>query len=187
MQCYRFYKKPTNLEEMPERISLSDKYPLYALTANKKLAKQFKKERNMDMFIVQKSDIDKETYSVFANQNRSTVLEPCKLITCIDKYKKTQRMEDVELVLTYAERQVVEEGQLFIFEENWWRMYYANSPFIFKEEYVRALAKIDFIDFYKLYNSDVYLDQYDDYSVPNYYIDELAYFLSIYGDLMHFE
>ena len=49
------------------------------------------------------------------------------------------------------------------------------------------VAKIDFIDFYKLYNSDVYLDQYDDYSVPNYYIDELAYFLSIYGDLMHFE
>lgn len=186
MRCYRFYKKPTlSKEETPERVSLSDKYPLYGLTCKKKIAKRFMEERDMDKFIIRKSNVDRETYSELANRNRSAVLEEFDLLTCVNKYKQNQSMEKVNLILTYGEIQTIDEPQLYILDESWWNTYYMNSPFIFKEEYVKALQKIDFIDFYKLFSTDPNLyGVYDDYSVPNYYVDELSFFLAIYGELM---
>ena len=40
LKVWRFYKKPTTVNEIPETISEEEKFPLYAITNNKKLAKK---------------------------------------------------------------------------------------------------------------------------------------------------
>jgi hypothetical protein len=85
MKLYKFFKIPEKNER--DDTDIEDKYVLYAITNNKKLAKRFKKERNMNKFIIKvHEDITKEEYSEICNSsnNRSAVLELHDLLTVLD-------------------------------------------------------------------------------------------------------
>ena len=70
MRVWRFYKKPTKVNEIPETISEEEKFPLYAITNDKKLAKEFMKTRDMSIFTVKKdTEVGKSEYAEIVSKN----------------------------------------------------------------------------------------------------------------------
>lgn len=191
MQVWRFYKKPeVDLESIPDSVSITDKYPLYAVTCEKKLAKRFMMERDMDKFIVRTDDdAEKEEYSQFANMNRSTVLDIYKLETS----NKDNEVITVDVLMTFNEYQYVKETMCVpLFDENWW--YTMPNPNLFNKSIKKSLRKLGYIQAFKLYNSgtneygatrtDFLLDEEDDdFSAPPWMVDELSYFINIFSTL----
>lgn len=187
MKTWRFYKIPQDeiLEECQmTKMSLHDTYRLYALTNKKDLAKKFMEQRDMSRFIV-KSDHafeELEDYSTYANRHRSTVLEEYTLKTKSDNGKRKK----IDLVVTYMERQEIEEPNIFFFTEEFWNEIFVPTR-IFKSGYQKAL------EFYtalaKMYAPDLCIrygipDDLDDYAVPGYSYDEVNVFLRVFGDTL---
>lgn len=191
MKVWRFYKKPeTDIDKIPDSVSIIDKYPLYAITCEKKLAKRFMKERNMDKFILRTdNDAEKEEYSYFANSHRSTVLELHKL----DTVDVNDKVISVEVLMTMNEYQYVEETMnVPLFDESWW--YPMPMPNIFNKDIRKALRKLGYTQAYKLYLGtaeygkkplipELINEEDDDYSAPPWMVDQLSYFISIFSDL----
>lgn len=204
MRCYRFYKVPTEEEAhyIDTRTNgephIEDKYVLYATTNSKKIAKEFRNMRNMKRFYeVCSDDITKEEYKVFANRNRSTVLEEHDLLTVKNKYEKNQEIIRIPMIITMAEYQFiydVTDDTGAIFDENEWyapAMSVAN-PVFFDNKCRRALDFLGYSQQYYLYRAQYYDDRnvYSetgddiDYNMPLYTIDEFEIFLAEYGDLI---
>ena len=198
MQCYRFYKIPDKkrkgeLEQYNE-YNLEDVYPLYAITNDKSLAEKFMSQRNMDRFLLFKTKMKRKDYAIYANRRRNTVLKEASLITAINKGTKKEKMINVKVVMT-ADEEIMITDDPFIpciaNDESFWS--YIGSIIcntsIFKKKYKKALEYIFWKDHYKLYvqyfiqNLDID-DEADDYSVPNYYIDELGLFVDTFGKLL---
>lgn len=188
MKVWRFYKKPeTDSSEIPPNVSITDKYPLYAITCDKKLAKRFIRERNQDKFILRMDDdVDKSDYAEFANMNRSTVLD----IYIIDTNDEKGKAVSVEVLMTMNEYQYVEETMSFpLFDETWW--YDMPTPILFNKSICKALRVLGYTQAYKLYVSTMpganllldLDDEDDDYSAPPWMLDELSYFINIFSDL----
>jgi hypothetical protein len=186
MQLWRFFKKPSiDADDVPTVLTITDRYPLYAITCDKKLAKRFQRERNSDKFIIKKTKVDKAEYAEYAMRNRSCVLCIQKLTTVKNKNTKDQEILDVEVLLTTAEYQICKEPMILIGDDSWWTntAYEVPNPYIFNTEVTKALRYFDYIMLYKLFvESAEMMEQDDDYSVPQWYIDELAYFVDIYQD-----
>ena len=198
MQCYRFYKIPDKKRkgelEQYDEYNLEDVYPLYAITNDKSLAEKFMSQRNMDRFLLFKTKMKRKDYAIYANRRRNTVLKEASLITAINKGTKKEKMINVKVVMT-ADEEIMITDDPFIpciaNDESFWS--YIGSIIcntsIFKKKYKKALEYIFWKDHYKLYvqyfiqNLDID-DEADDYSVPNYYIDELGLFVDTFGKLL---
>lgn len=191
MQCYRFYKIPkddSHSKEYYEKYRL-DQYPIYALTNDKKLAEKFIKQRNMDRFICCKSKMDKEEYSILANRYRSTVLKEEELFTVVDKYTKEAEKMDIKVVMTYDEYISVCDDPVipcFMNDVAFWALpgTVAAHISIFKKKFQKALDYVFWRDNYKLMAQYGIINLDDDYSAPDYYVDELELFVDTYGELL---
>ena len=118
MKVWRFYKKPTKVNEIPETISEEEKFPLYAITNDKKLAKEFMKTRDMSIFTVKKdTEVGKSEYAEIVSKNRSALLVVNNLITSKDKYTNKQEVYEVPVVMTTFEKITVNEPVLTIDDE----------------------------------------------------------------------
>ena len=187
MKSWRFYKVP-NDEVLKDcqmnKMSLRDTYRLYALTNKKELAKKFMEQRDMSRFIV-KSDHafdELEAYSTYANRHRSTVLEEYDLTTRSEENKQKK----ISLVITYGERQEIEEPNVFLFTEEFWNDIFVPT-ILFKPEYQKALELYTALA--KMYAPDLCIrygipEELDDYAVPGYTYDEVNLFLRVYGDTL---
>lgn len=190
MYIWRFFKKPQiDRDELPERIAIDDLYPLYAFTVEKSLAKRFMKERDMNKFIVRKSKVTKEEYSEYGMRYRSQLLILMKLQTFMNKYTDEEREDNVEVLLTQSEYQFSVELFNSIADENWWINNQYCCPLIFNQDIIDALKEIDFVLSYKIFSIDsnsaervANFCDIDDYSGPDWEIDQLAYFISLFGD-----
>lgn len=182
MNIWRFYKKPdTKREDIPTNIAISDLYPLYAVTCKKDYAERFKEERNMDLFIVRKSKIEKGDYSEFANMNRSSVLDIHTLYTVENKYTKSHKVIDVDMLITEAEyRMTGDDAIINLTDESWWVNNTAN-PVLFNKKIRRALSYLDYEISFKLFC--MAFDDDVDYSAPDWTMDSLAMFVNMYGEL----
>lgn len=189
MKVWRFYKIPS--EELIEEshisnYSLRDTYPLYAITNKKKLAKRFMEERDMSKFIVNAdhSFEELEQYSTYANRHRSCVLEEYNLSSTD---RKTGKVSKVNLVITYNERQQIEEPDTFFFSEEFWNDIFTPTK-IFKDKYLEALRNFTLLQ--KLYAPDLSLyyglsSEDDDYDAPDgFSYDEISLFVNLYGDTL---
>lgn len=82
-------------------MELKDRYPLYAITTDKKLAKRFIKERNMKQFIytVIKKDSDSDT-AEYMRGHQGCKLNTYDLETFVDKFTKRQDSRFVNILAT---------------------------------------------------------------------------------------
>lgn len=185
MKVWKFFKIPEDVKN--DQFPLEEKYPLYAYTPDKRLAKQFKRERNMKVFIESKVHMELEEFQEFVAHNRSCMLQERKFLTVVNKYTKQQREIYVTMVTTMIEGTVVEDQPLAIQDETFWNSLIPfGHPKMFNDELRKLLESIDYGLNYKIFNSDPELDpEYDDYNAPNWYIDELARLLSQYQSLFY--
>lgn len=104
MKIHTFYKKPTNEDIMDNATPLDVKYPLYAITPSKKIAKLFKNTRDMNQFIYSVIDCEPdEGYDEYFIAHRGQLLQKSWLEGIRDKNKDTQEPYWVEVLLTENE------------------------------------------------------------------------------------
>lgn len=175
MKIWKFYKKPANNDDTTQR-SLSDKYPLYALTNDKKKMKKFLELRDEDKFIILTDNIDSEDYTLLANTHRSTVLDFYRLTTV-----KKNKIIKIDLVMTSLEYNETVESGISLLDAfvNWTSI---DTPKIVKTKYFNILNDIGYVDIYDMYN-DRELDM-GSYSTPYIRFDELNIFLHLYEEMI---
>lgn len=203
MTIWRFYIKPS-------KLSSNREYELYAITNKKKLAKAFMNTRRMDLFVIKKSEEDKDAWIEFANENRGAVLDFYKLQTSViedDNYV----LKNTKVPITFFEYQNVDSDQIeseAMTPEFWDQM----PPYIiFNEKILDALRNLEYVESQRFFlgfygnpinfnrlisyindNSDKQhdeddfqvLDEDDDYACPDIVIDELSQFINIYRYLL---
>ena len=178
MKVWKFYL-------IPEKDNQNKRYDLYAITNNKKYAKRFKEERNMDMFIERCTDEDKSDYIKFINDNRHCALIIKELMTR-DVYKNGYiGTKKVEVLLTIYEHENCDTENIVIdtMEDGMWN---SAIPYrVYKKKLLNSLRLLDYVSNYKLYSLDfnnmVIDPEDDDYSAPDIYIDELGLFIRYFG------
>lgn len=174
MKIWRFYI-------LPENNNIKKSYDLYALTNDKEKAKMFMKTRNMDKFLVKCTKEDSETYANFANENYDHILDFHDMSTKQElgngfygRKKVTVLCTNYEYMCSTDEYQV--DGCFA--NEGYWR---ASVPSkIFNNKIRESLKTIQYTDTRKIYLGEVDEDDDDDFSAPEYYIDELATFTSTF-------
>lgn len=186
MRLYKFWKKP-------ESELLDSKYSeLYAYTTNKKHAIKFRKERNMNLFYELSEEITKEDYTEITSVMAGKRLDEFSYLT-YDMINK--KFIHVYVLSTLNEHEtvqdMVENGNIMN------DIQYVN-PFLFKKKYRKVLEKLHYIQGFKIKNpnfcialrqmveqSDINDDmsELDDYSVPQFDVDELMLFCKVYGYL----
>ena len=95
-----------------------------------------------------------------------------------------------KILMTYHERQMLEDIGSYIEDESYWKS--QPFPLIFKNKYLYALDKLQFVTFYKLLNietlSFTLLERIsnddNDYNGPSLIFDEAAKFVSIISDTL---
>lgn len=178
MKVWRFYLKPD--EKIGKR-----KYDLYATTGNKKHAKKFMKERNMDKFIVRCSDEDREDFIKFVNDNRSILLDYHTYDTRTLDEKNKYRAIEVEILSTDYESQCCDSDVVMtdILSDGDWEI--APPYNIFKNKIIDSLRTLEYVNSYKIYRmnyNDTVIDpDDDDYEAPNLWVDEFGIFLRTFG------
>ena len=177
MKVWRFYLRRENSES-------KNKYELYAVTNNKKYAKKFMSERNMKLFQVKCSDIPKEEFLKFGNENRGCLLDYKEFITKKINSKNEYTHTTVKVLTTEYEWQSCDSDIVLndiLIDTDWT----AAVPYkIYKDKIIKSLRVLEYVSSYKLYSYDSSLidPEDDDYSAPDMWVDELGTFLRIYGE-----
>ena len=182
MHVWEFYKKPDNEENDKKNLDIEQRYTLYALTNKKEYADRFKEDRDMSKFLIQHhKHISREEYKELCNSERGSVLELHNFKTVPDGKHTTKSIEYREVLVTYFERQLLDEPQLLMCSEEFW--YRMPFPLIFKDKYVEILNKFQYITLFKLFKENlppIYLHMFekcgfleDDYSGPDFETDDV--------------
>lgn len=201
MRCYRFYRIPTEeerdyIEKHNDIVHVEDKYVLYAITNDKNIAKEFRNTRNMKRLYECSSKVSKEEYRIFANRNRSTVLDYYELITVVHKYEKKQKTVKVNILMTMAEYQfvmdAVEDTDIIFGEADFCSPYMrVANPAFFNRKILRMMDYLAYKQLYYMYRSGTYNDEIDydggddpDYDLPIMTIDEVEVFLTQFSEFL---
>lgn len=72
VKLYRFYR---NGKDEKSDMSVYEKYPLYAVTSDKEIAKKFEKSRRKDYFIKKVSKVSKDEGIAYLNSHRKSMLD----------------------------------------------------------------------------------------------------------------
>lgn len=186
MKFWRFYQKPKKKEleaKKSKGCSIEEMYPLYAYTNKKKVALAFIQERAMSKFLVGVSDdIELSEYIEFVNNNRGEEISFYEVPTAIHKFTNEQKIIDVQLALTFNEKQLLDNIECELSDQMYW--YGMPCPDIFTKKYQKLLDKLDYNIQYKLMTDYHPMDDDEaDYSAPDIDYDTLACFLHEYGHL----
>lgn len=151
MKVYVFYANQSDIRPGSDR---SDTKEIYALTNNKKLYKNFKQTRNMNLFELREFDFDRDKYMKFANHYRECVMEWCAFKSKKkDPYPKDMNdsfgkcVEEYRFAVTYLETQSVGEACNTFFEHA--EMDIPN-PLFFNKKVKRVLKRIGMDYIFKL-------------------------------------
>lgn len=178
MTIWMFYLREADAFRRGDARNGTNDYILYGLTNQKSLAKKFKETRNMKKFKEIKKDIDREEYELLASEERDSVLEERSLTTS----DKLFRPKEVYLTMPFLESMAIDDdcndsGLLRTIDTM------IFSPLIFKDNIRKILMELGYYEYYE------FLTQKD---LPRYtrrheyptYIDELQYFVEVYGHLL---
>lgn len=183
MKIHRFYKK------IKDETNNTIRYELYAITTNKKYAKEFALSRDMNQFIYKVSKESREAWIEFAEIHRGLVLEMIDLDTYKENKSGLIGSQTLSIVGTAYESQCITDEYEFldINTEVWWQS--APPPWIFKSKYKKALKAIQYWQWYMLYNYDnvaaynlQHGEEIDVNDPPNITIDQYNEFLMMFGD-----
>lgn len=180
MHLYKYYLKKAPPDE-DIVYSVTDQYPLYGFTVEKKIAKRFEEERNMDKFISKVTTVDKEEYVNFANANRMRLMKLRKLNT----NEKESKTGVASIVMTDMESQSCETDAMYIalYSEDFWISGSFYPPEVYKNKIQKALDFIDYCILYKMNRGTTVEERMDaasSYSMQR--IDEYNYFIDQYID-----
>lgn len=170
----------TDPDEDDGECSISDRYPLYAITGEKELAKRFEQERNMHKFKKIVSKITKEEYVDYTNLNRMRLLK----LRTLDTNMKESKTGTVSIVMTENEYQNCDPEMMYIalFNEDFWRgsLY---PPEVYNKKIRKALEFIDYNVLYKVNKGGSIEEQLEagrEFDMPR--IDTYNYFIETYID-----
>lgn len=211
MRIWKFYLNTDKVRlSSSSGKTVKERYPLYAITNKKSIAKEFMSTRDMNVFIKSVTkDVEKDEWVRYANRNRLSVLEHHDLLTRVVDTKDmvdepsirdltmtvnvlvtygeyTEMSEIIETECTYSAMtgNVMEDAPLF------------PDPMLFNDDVLEILRRFGYPSQYKLYIG-VNLPYYeptaedDDYSFSafgsgrQFAYDELSVFLKTYGDTFH--
>ena len=172
---YRFYLKSMNemISDVNERMSMNYSSPPYAFTRDKSLAKRFKKERNMDRFIVLKDTVTVEKYAEFCAH-----FQPY-LIYLKDLYMPSKNDDgltgkyvnvittEMELIDTdiYPEDRIIETTNFDLSNSK-------INPLLLNNNIISALDAVCYMGFWRITN-----DVGDDSDTPNMTLNEFEIYL----------
>jgi hypothetical protein len=154
MITYLFYLKPSKDCE----ISFTT---LYAYTTNKKYAEDFREQRNAERFHFVKKKSTKEEFTEFEKKHSKLRLTYGKFYTRSDIFGKRT---PIQILCTWMEEESIIKNSDRLWEE------FEKDLFdckIYKSEYIQALEKLLFIQFYGFYKVK-YLEYADSFYQPYY-------------------
>ena len=178
MKIWRFYK-------LPEDKNAKQSYDLYAITNRKEFAKAFMETRDMNKFYLRCTKEDRETYTEYANKNLDHILDYRALVTK-DKLKNGfYGKKSITVLCTNFEYQIAtnEDSVPGCFLDEMYWTYEAPKPTIFNEKIIEALNTLEYNRTFKIYNSVKLSPEEDDYSAPDYWIDEFMVFITTFKDI----
>lgn len=189
MNIYKYYLNDRTyndaiLSQVPEKDALAIKYKLYAATNDKELAKEFEKTRNMKKFIKKvKKDVTMDDYRKFASINRGSILSRRELVTKHPGCKPY--WGDIKFVITEEENLTVnmepEDLINMYMEDILSKLPDADS---YKKKLKIILKKTYYLEAWEFFSSD--LPFTDEKYTPNWLIDELRVFVTLYGSTLKY-
>lgn len=176
-KVWRFYTKGG--------IDNDEKYHLYAITNRKDFAKQFQEERDMDKFIVKKSEEYFDDWKELAREAGDAVLDIRDLQTRHETDTNTYSTIGVPILCTMYEYQTADAdfAELPIMTEEFW--FQMPNLGIFNSKLINALKILEYHRYYRLFVIALQQnnDEDDDYAAPNTDIDEVGILVSTFSNL----
>lgn len=126
-----------------------DTNEIYAYTDNKKYAKEFELDRNMDKFIKIRKDILPEEVNYLARHYQGKYLTKAK-IKIYDK--KTMKWFDSFLIMTLEEEITVQNKSVQLLYDSIYT-YCWQDPYVFNEKIYKALDKLEYVNIYNQISS----------------------------------
>ena len=178
MNVWRFFRVPDNLDDY-DNIRSKDKFPLYAITTNKKDMKSFLLGRRNESFICKKSEQDKDEVIEYLNKNRGKVLKYYRLYT----YKGNDLRKSVKIEVLMCEDEYNIMSELMETYSIFNDIPYV-TPDVFTKKVQKHLIKIQYVSSYQLFTSNT-LDTIDvDYPNLDFEYDELGVFVEIFDIIL---
>ena len=159
---------------------------LYAITNDKKLAKQFMEERDMKKFTVKKTQDDHETWKEIANEASDAVLDQRYLQTRKVTKNNTYSTIQVPILCTMYESQCVDAdfAELPFTDEAFW--YKMPSMKVFNDKLIKALTVLEFHKYEQFFDTSGYSFEDDiDYASPDTELDEVGLLISTFYHLFN--
>ena len=193
-KVYRWYKRIVDetLYESSKHLLLEDRYPLYAITTDKKMRAQFNRERNPEHFIEIKSKMTKEEFQDYGNKNRGNILDYIEYQTFDHREGRKVIMRPVKVLSTRNEYDLMEcYGEGLTDTDQPQGMQFFDAPWILKTEFLNALNVLKYFKFWALNRPDEVkkvpdsMKKYDieaDYSAPNFHIDEYKLYVELFWE-----
>lgn len=163
MTIYKIY------QEYEELSGIADSRELTAFTNDKKAYKEYMSVRDKKKFIVEKCDMDKTEYRIFANKNRLQMIEYRDLCS-INRDTNTYEMCSVPLTAYQYSSISEEEGN---FGQRAGQIVCSK---IFKKKYREALEKLEYYIIWQIANA-IEPDEN-----PSFIFDEIAIYVSLFKD-----
>lgn len=202
MKIWKWYQKITKEQrENCGNLPIEDMYPLYAFTTDKEHRDLWRETRRKECFIEIESKISKEDYVEFANKHRGNLLDLYSY-SRFDGYKSDSTevsMGKVKILSTWNEREYT-DAMLETCMDHGSGMctveFNTIPPIILKDKYFKALYDLQYVSFWRLYNSaasfysatDDYVDDVlesmgieVDYATPDFENDEFAAFIFLFS------
>lgn len=187
---YRYDKKMTAKEYrrlLEEGCTDYDIRKLYAVTTKKRLAKEFKKQRDMNQFIeIVTDDLEEDEAIEFMRRHRGALLDYREYMHFIERSLFKPHSIPMKILSTEQERNLVEVTvELGMFND---QIFFPNmNPFVLKKEYRIMLRDLGYIAAYRYMNSDKRIRYYDpeepDFDLPMFDVDEFEAFITLFKDL----
>ena len=176
-KVWRFYTKGG--------MDNDEKYHLYEITNQKDFAKQFQEERDMNKFIVKKSEEDFDDWKELAREAGDAVLDIRDLQTKHKTDTNTYSTIGVPILCTMYEYQTADAdfAELPIMTEEFW--FQMPNLGIFNNKLIDSLKILEYHRYYRLFVIALQRnnDEDDDYAAPNTEIDEVGILISTFSNL----
>lgn len=155
---------------------------LYAITSNKEYADNFKSIRDMSRFKEVKSDMDKEEYVELINGVRDQYLDKFTINTSIPNKKGIIKNEEISIILTtYEYLSVKEEYENILCEFDGMNWYYIYDFNIFNNKMKDALYTLGYYYIFNIFN--VHMEEPPDDGIYDNYkeFDQYELLLRLFG------
>lgn len=157
---------------------LKETKELYAYTDNKKFAKEFESDRDMNKFKKISCNIDSEEVNGLAKYHQSKYLKKSS-IKIYDK--KTMKYFNSYIIITIEEEVTIQNTAIQLMYDSIYK-YCWDNPYIFKDKIIKALSVLEYVNIYNQMSLSQ-TGQYEDNQI-NIKPDELGIFIHYYGNTM---